>query len=526
MPTVSQGNFGVVTLLPGQTLIVTADAASSGLVRFAGSRGADAGAAASATSDVVTISNASRVFGPFFVERRYRLEPAAGSFTYFVEDELSSFALRRPIGLTAVLGDSRVAQIFTSPSNTYSLSGYNHFTWGNARAGKRLRIAYAGGVSGDRTDQMLARLVAATASGAGHLYIQALVNDISQSAAGYTTANTIGPNQGVAVNASNVVAVGVSNIIYAANHFLRAGGQKVTICLECGTEAFSQTQIGNVIDANQYLREFAEVTPGVVLFDVWSEMHDPAASSTTTIWFKSGYAQEASGSGVHQSNLGGYMVGKAFANHITANFPPVPYLPSDVQELPTLSLRNQLANPLFVTTSGGTGSGAGGITGTVPGSWAVDRTGGGGTQTAVVSTGTPADGSPGNECILACTFGGAGDLIRLRQDAQNANWNVGDIVEGVAVCVVDAGATSLAGVFMDMQQNDGNLTTDLRDLLPLNNAAIGTDGCTLYLKTPPFLITGKSGSPFLTMRLYAQGSGAGNATVRWRQVQIRKRSSL
>src|SRR5262245_18721963 len=107
----------------------------------------------------------------------------------------------RPIGLTAVLGDSRVAQIFTTQTAgagqvPASLSGYNHFNWGNARAGHRLKLCYNGGVSGDRSDQMLARVAMACASnpGAAHLSIQVGVNDISQPFSGYTTVNTVGPN--------------------------------------------------------------------------------------------------------------------------------------------------------------------------------------------------------------------------------------------------------------------------------------------------------------------------------------------
>jgi lysophospholipase L1-like esterase len=440
--------------------------------------------------------------------------------------------ITRATNLTAVLGDSRVAQIFSSQTITAgcqvptNFSGYNHFSWGNARAGQRLKVVYAGGLSGDRSDQMLARLNAACSPTlrAGHLYIQIGVNDISQSAAGYTTVNTIGPNQNTVVSASNVALVCFQNIQYAVQTFLAHGGQVVTICLEPGGEGFSTTQIGNTIDLNQYLREYAEQTQNILLFDTWSAMHDPALSSTSTIRFKANYAQESSGSGVHQGNLGGYAVGALFANFLTANFPSVPYLPTDVNELPTISVRNQLANPMFVTTSGGTAST--GVSGTVPGNWTVDRSGGSGTQTAVVSSGTPADGSPGKECIIACTFGAAGDLIRLRQDVvSNANWSVGDIVEGVAQCVIDAGG-ALAGIWMDMQQNDGTTTFDSRDLIPFNNSPIGTDGCTVWLRTPPFYINGKSGSPFLTMRLYAQGSAASTATVRWRSVQIRKRFAL
>lgn len=438
----------------------------------------------------------------------------------------------RPIGLTAVLGDSRVAQIFTTQSIVgtaqvpASLSGYNHFNWGNARSGHRLKIAYNGGFSGDRSDQMLARVASAVTSvlGCGHLYIQIGVNDVSQAQAGYTTVNIVGPNQGVAVTTTNVAQICFQNIQYAVQEFLKRGGRVVTICLEYGSEAFNTAQIKSCIDLNEMIREFCEVTQGVLpAFDAWASMHDPSLSSTTTIRFKAGYAQEVSGSGVHQGNLGGYMVGKDFANYITANFPPVSFLPSDVNEINTISTTWQLANPLFVTASGGT-TGTG-TSGTMPGSWTSNRGTGSGTQTAVMSVGTPADSTPGKECIMACTFSAAGDLLRIQQDAINANWNIGDVVEGVAQVVVDSGG-ALAGVFMDMQQNDGTTTQDIRDLFPLNNVAIGTEGCTLFLRTPPFVITGKAGSPFLTMRLYAQGSAAGTATVRWRQVQIKKRFAV
>lgn len=428
--------------------------------------------------------------------------------------------------LVATLGDSRLARVFYSLSNNFGFSGYTSFTWANARTGHRLKVAYNGGLSGDCSDQMLARVAAAIASGAGTLLLRIGVNDINNAGVGYTTRNTVGPNQGVAVTLTNVAQICFQNIQWAIQQFLQNGGQKVILYLECGAEVFGTTQIAATINLNQMLRELAEVTRGVILFDAWSLMHNPSASTATTLRFKTGYAAEAVGSGTHESNLGAYVLGKALAPIISANFVDLPFLPTDVNEITSITLNNLLLSPLFMTTSGGTGSGSNGVTGTVPANWTVDRFGGGSTQTVVVSTGTPADGSPGNECILACTFAAAGDTIRIRQDALPGNWSVGDIVEGVASVVIDAGATSLAGVQMDLQQYDGTTTNSLTDLKPLDNNPIAFDGCTLYLKTPPFQITTKGGGAYLTMRLYAIGSGAGTATVRWRTVQIRKRFSL
>lgn len=432
----------------------------------------------------------------------------------------------KPLMALASLGDSRVARFYQSLGNNFGFSGYTHFTCANARAKHPFKVVYNGGNSGDQSDQMLARLPAAIASGAGTMWIQIGVNDVNNAGTGYTTVNTIGPNQGVAVTTANVALVCFQNMQYAAQQFLQAGGQCVIINLECGAEVFGTAQIAACINLNQRLREFAEVTQGVLIYDLWSQMHDPAASTTSTLRFKSGYAAEASGSGTHMSNKGAYVVGKDLAAFFASNFPTaIPYLPSDVNEVTGITTNNLLLNPMFMTTSGGTGSGSNGITGTIPGSWTVDRTGGGGTQTAVISTGTPGDGSPGTECIMACTFAAAGDIIRIRQDAVIANISIGDILEGVGVVVVDAGGV-LAGVQMDLQYSDGSATWNLTDLKPLDNNPIPTDGVTYYMKTPPYPVTVKSGSPFMSMRLYAIGSGSGTATVRWRSLQARKRFAL
>jgi len=431
----------------------------------------------------------------------------------------------KPIYALASLGDSRVARFYQSLGNNFGFSGYTHFTIANSIAKKPFDVVYNGGLSGDQSDTMLARLAATIASGAGTLWIQIGVNDVNNSGVGYTTTNTVGPNQAAVVSTANVALICFQNIQYAAQQFLRAGGQRVIINLECGAEVFGTAQIAACINLNQRLREFARSAPGVLIYDLWSQMHDPAASTTSTLRFKSGYAAEASGSGTHMSNKGAEIVGRNLAAFLTANFPTVPYLPADVNEITSITTNNLLLNPLFMTTSGGTGSGTNGVTGTVPGSWTADRTGGGGTQTTVVSTGTPADGSPGNECIMACTFGGAGDICRIRQDAVIGNISVGDFLEGVGVVVVDSGSV-LAGIQMDLQYADGTTTWNLTDLKPLDNNPISTVGGTYYLKTPPYPVTVKGGGAFMSMRLYAIGSGAGTATVRWRTIQARKRFAL
>lgn len=441
--------------------------------------------------------------------------------------ELYQSTTGKQAAYTALLGDSRVAQISASVV-VGRQSGWNSFNHGNYRAGNRLTIATNQGNSGDRSDQMLARLQACINSGAGHLYILAGLNDIAQALAGYTTITTAGgapsdaPNRGVAVSVTNVAAIAAANAQYAIQKFMSNGGRVVTLVLDPGAENFGASQVGAWLDYIQRLREMAEVLPGVNLFDLIKVMHDPAASTTSTIRFKSGYAQESSGSGVHQSHLGAYMAGIPFATYLQSTFAATAFLPVDVNDVQSAnSVSTLLGNPLMIGTAGSTSTG---FTGSTPTLWTSLRSGGSGTQTATIAVQAAADGGPGNEALIVPTFGAAGDILVMKQDANLANVNVGDFLQGMARVTVDAGgAAALAAINLDGQYNDGTTTFFFGCGTPLNNVAIGTDGFTYDMKTPSIVATARSGG-FLTLRLSIFGAGVGQGpNVRWKQAQMRKR---
>lgn len=412
-----------------------------------------------------------------------------------------------------------------------SFSGYNAMAWGNALSGHRLKFVYNGGFSGDRGDQAIARLPALLATKPGHMWFKCAVNGIAQAGVGYTTVVQAGwpalwpalPNQGVAVTTANVAAVEFSFVQYAIQRFLRMGGQIVTLELERGAENHSAAQIAADIEFNRLCRDTYEGDSRVNIVDDWADSHDPAASTTTTIRMKSGYMQESIGSGVHEGNKGGYYLGIKRSAYIKANWAAAPsFLPSDVTEIPSISLRNLLLNPLMISTGGTNGAGS---TGTPPGSWTTLRSGGSGTQSVAVSTQPTTNGAPGNECVLACTMSAAGDLIRFAQDATIGNVSAGDIIEAVGAAVIDAGV-AIAGVYLEMQYNDGATTFIMRDMIPLNNLAIGTEGYYITFRTPAYQIQSKAGGAFLTYRLIVQAAGANAPTVRAQQCQLVKRNSL
>lgn len=413
--------------------------------------------------------------------------------------------LIRPINSFAVLGDSRAAQVHVDPQMR-NRAGYNHFNWGNALSGQRAVIAGNWGVSGDRTDQMLARLSTAIASGGGWLYIIAGVNDHAQN---YPTAGTSG------VTAFN-------NIKLCADTAALYGVRSM-ICLETGAQGLTAAQIGQVIEQNERLREYADKAPYVVLVDLPFALMNPT-NSVSALAFKPNYSAD----GTHEANLGAYYGGKiAMLPLFQQLLPPRVGSIRNIVETPSAnSLVSLLANPLFATASGGTiGTGAG--TGTVAGSWTSNR---GGTASAVYSVGAPADGSPGNEQVMACTFGAANEEIRIQQDVALANWSPGDIIRATAEVSVDAGSSNLAGVYLYLQCNGtgdpGSLGAQTAmDMYP-QTAQGPTETYTISLETESLQIPAYTTKSWVTMYVRAISSGAGSATVRVRRASIRKRFAL
>ncbi len=166
----------------------------------------------------------------------------------------------------AFVGDSRLAQTFSDtgpfPANGTHVNTNHFFNVANALLGQRLKIAYNGAASGLRSDQYLAALPAAIASGASWLMIWSVINDVGQSGATGDTALTIW-----------------TRIKAAAVQALNAG-MNVVLLTECGSTSISGSaaQMGMVYAFNEYLREFCAVTPGVYCLDAAHYVLIPAAS--------------------------------------------------------------------------------------------------------------------------------------------------------------------------------------------------------------------------------------------------------
>jgi len=428
----------------------------------------------------------------------------------------------RHLPLWVLLGDSRVDQVHLDKGIYLNLSNANHLPWGKALSGHRITIAGNQGNSGDRSDQMLARLSACLATVAGTLYIHIGANDIAQAATGFVSID--GPMKGQTITLANVAQHILANVQYAHASALAANFGRAVIVMEPGASNFSAAQIGATLEYNQRLREWSETAPGQVLFDLPAYLWDAAASTASTIVFKAGYMRDTT----HEAAPGAYAAGVGFAALIQQLHPPQPRDLLNVFEVPSANSNiNQLTNPMFFTATGG--SVGAGVTGSAPQGWTLNKGTsygtGSGAQTASISTGTPADGSPGKECIVAMTFTAPGDTFTLTQDWPIANWSPGDVVQaGGEVSIDNAAGLSAATLYLQANgTGNGFAGRSTMDLAAIDNSQFATGALKLPLLSEKLTIPNYTTKSWVTQHFEFKASAAGTVTARIRRAWGRRR---
>ncbi len=423
---------------------------------------------------------------------------------------------RLPHVVTAI-GDSRVAALYIDILGSSRTRGAGSaLNWANALLGHRMVIGETFGVSGDRTDQMLTRIDAAIATGAGTLYMLMGVNNLGQSTAGYVHAVS-----GTVVNAANVAAITFADIKAMADKALAAG---MTVVLEIepgGNILNTAALVGSWNDLNARIYEYGESTPGLHLHDARPVILQPGYSDTA-LQIRSGYAYD----GLHMAGLGGYRWGKSLAALLDRLIPARGgILIQNRAELVGNGRRQLAANPIFATATGG--SLAGGATGTVPAGWTGRRQ----NASDTVVFGTRADpGGIGNNVTIDCTFTAAGvgnsNYARLLQDINPASWQAGDVVEAVARVQVIGNPTALRGVRLLSQCSTtptGN--QDSMDLLAADGWLGPDEAHELVLKTRPYTIPAFTAQAYLNVQLSVDAAGAGLVSIMVKELGIRRRQN-
>lgn len=400
----------------------------------------------------------------------------------------------------ALIGDSRIAQMFIDNAGVYMPSSPGHqktnhfFNVANGLLGQRMKIAFSYGITGATTSQYLVNLPLAIASGASWLLMWSVYNDINQAAANGDNATTIW----------NRVKNGATTAINA--------GMNVILMTEPGGSTFTATQIGMVNQFNEYLREYASVTPGIFMFDISQVILNP---NSTTITYNTSYSND----GIHLNGYGSWFAGNAFSTFIS---PLIPAQNSQIfvnTDIAANGNIQQVVNPLMVSGSGGTLNT--GFTGTIPASFSIFRKSG--SPTGVVSVSADANGY-GNDMVVACTFAAAGDIIAIGNNQTIGNFTLpGDIVDSGCEIQVASGATNLKAVYMSTLFF-GQYSNNANDLLPLDTNPLPNIAMDMVLKTVPLPLT--TATTAISWQLFIEASGAGSATVTLKRPWLRRRYSV
>jgi lysophospholipase L1-like esterase len=353
-----------------------------------------------------------------------------------------------------VIGDSFIRNQYTDGARR-QLNAQNFLNWWNGISEGRLLWSGNYGVSGQRTDQWLARLSMALAEASDWLLISTPVNDIAQK---YPSAGECG-------------VTAFANVKTIINAALAAG--KVPICLGCaGAVTFNEEQINQRDIYNRLVSSYLSMR------GVYVDVPSVVLASNNPVVFKPrfNYAPKGQPDGVHLSTIGSAYLGRYMAS--MPEFKNIK-LTSKLPTVDEQTDRQILTNALFLQTEGGTALPSG-FTGARPAGVRFSRQGG-----AVNETVKIAASDFGNKLIREDKYFGPG-LQQTRQTIDIAkNVSNGNGYKAVAKVHIPAGHVSLQGVALMMQWTVDGETSVVYDMYPL----LDTGGWpefphTLVMETP------------------------------------------
>jgi len=317
------------------------------------------------------------------------------------------------------------------------------FAWANTQLGHALTMAGNGGVPGDTSEMMLARLGAALAVPSDIVSVLAGSNDFTQT-----------------FPASRTITALTS--IYAQ---ILATGRRLLV-LTLPPRASMTTPEGHLYVAtlNRWIKGYARSTPGVILADIAAVIADPVTGVPYSI-----PPNYPTTDGTHLSAIGAQWTGRVISDALR----------------PHLSMSNiwsdSNADPLNLSRNasnvGATGTVANGITGTPGTQWTAS--GSGGTVAAACSKVARTDGFPGEWSRLVI---GAGNTATLVMSGA-VLWGAGVLAAGDTVtAAVEVRVTGIVGcsAFMGGIYHPNSQAMDLKDNWSQGTGPV-TDGIYVFM---------------------------------------------
>lgn len=437
----------------------------------------------------------------------------------------SSAAMR---GLTSVviLGDSITEQLGYHNAIARQMD-ISYFTWANALMGGRFRLLNNAGLGSTRTSfdpassppGMGVRLPdEVLAYRPDWCWILGGSNDINGSFSDNTQSETI-------------LATAKANLARMIEMCL-AQGIRVMIGTipptHSSNTSWSNIRVARMFRLNAWIRSLPGRYKGVVVADFANAMTDPLS---TTAQPRAGMLQFDDG--IHPGHLGGYTMGLEIKRVMEPLTPAVQWLPSSIIDRPdyysSLACDQIFPRPFFHTTTGGNNSTGTTVTGAVPGSMTLTKSGTWGAGMAVSSVDARADGYGNDWTLTVSNTGANNDSLRMSGPDMQANVSAGDVLVG-ACAVSVSGLAQFKGASFVIEGIDGEAVSHRASALerspadgtePLPVSRFSQASVDLTLVTGPFVVP-----PGLTsLKAFCQplfiGSG-GTGVIKWGRVGIWK----
>lgn len=375
--TVSPGSSATINVGAFSTITLTASAASTGSLSYAG------GAMDNLRSDA-SFGLASKVYGPFGAPGVVTITVNSGVVTYDVTyTDSNSIAAIAHSGLPGIAppkrevtvcveGDSRAdCTINKSLYGVSRLRDIGIACHAAAYAGGAVRIIESNQVGGTKAEQIYARIPAAIATGADEIWVPEMgINNMQGSAAATYDA--------ASVKAS---ILGAAQLVTDAGKIFRIGTPRP---LASSHASFNATLVQRQVALRKWMIETLGSMPRVRVIDSRQVYLDESSGDGRAI---SGLIQ--SDDYIHINDAGAAKDGYQWAQSVLADYTFVDPLAASGEEKYSVAASDDqlLPNPFFIGTGGTNSSG---LTGDVPASCRCVKTGG--TLTGTTELVASADG--------------------------------------------------------------------------------------------------------------------------------------
>jgi len=304
----------------------------------------------------------------------------------------------------ATMGDSMAAWGFIPPD----MSSNGPVTWARVLSGQRIRSSFDlnFGVSGTTVAQAVNTLDAVIAASPSFVFVNTGTNDVD----------------GAGTSLPDII----KNLDFIYSKLLGAGITPLATCIPprsfaAGGGLMTTANQQRAHYVNNWIRNRVRRTRGFILIDVWKHMVDPATGRS----IGDGVLGTPPGStaytvdGLHYSPRGAYWMGKLISDALALYLNPIEhtsYSPNDTYDVTNNPTGNCMVNGFLTTAAGGTlGTGA---SGTVAGSWTVQRqVGTTGAAVCSVVTKTLPNGQTYNQqqLVISAPAGSATERIAILQ---------------------------------------------------------------------------------------------------------------